>query len=65
MSPQSELQEVLGAEEEAGLQEGEEPASLGDHEQKQEDAEVPVSTTVLAVPAPGTQVGSGGVLGAG
>ncbi|XP_054996595.1 coiled-coil and C2 domain-containing protein 1B [Sorex araneus] len=51
----SELQEVLGAEEEAGPPEGEEPASPGDLEEAQEDAEAPVSAAPLAAPAPVAQ----------
>lgn len=65
VSPQSELQEVLGAEEDAGPLEGEEPASHKDYEEEkgQEDTEAPAAATPLAAPVPAAQVSCGVVLG--
>lgn len=63
MSPQTELQEVLGADEEAGPLDGDESASLGGSEEKgQENIEPPVQTALLTASVPVAQVGSGGIL---
>ena len=60
--PQTELQEVLGADEEAGPLDGDETASPGGPEEKeQENSEPPVQTALLTASVPAAQVGSGGV----
>lgn len=63
MSLQTELQEVLGADEEAGPVDGDESASLGGSEEKgQENIEPPVQTALLTASVPVAQVGSRGIL---
>lgn len=64
MSPQTELQEVLGADEEAGPLDGSETASPGvpEEEKGQENIEPPVQTALLTASVPAAQVGSGGTL---
>lgn len=63
MSPQSELQEVLGTDEEAGPLDDAETASLdGPEEKEQENIESPVQTALLTASVPAAQVGSGGIL---
>lgn len=58
MSPQTELQEVLGTDEEAGALDGDETASLGGPEEKeQENIEPPVQAALLTAPVPAAQVG--------
>ena len=61
MSPQTELQEVLGTDEEAGALDGDETASLGgpEEEKEQENIEPPVQAALLTAPVPAAQVGSG------
>lgn len=63
VSPQTELQEVLGADEEAVPMDDNETASPGDSEEEkgQENIEPPVQTACLTAPVPAAQVGSGGV----
>lgn len=60
VSPQTELQEVLGADEEAGPLDGDETASPGGSEKEQENIEPPVQTALLTASVPEAQVGSGG-----
>lgn len=57
MSPQSELQEVLGADEEAGPLDDAETASLDGSEKGQENIEPPVQTALLTASAPAAQAG--------
>lgn len=63
MSPQTELQEVLGTDEEAGALDGDETASLGgpEEEKEQENVEPLVQAALLTAPVPAAQVGSGGL----
>lgn len=63
MSPQTELQEVLGTDEEAGALDGDETASLGgpEEEKEQENVEPPGQAAILTSPVPAAQVGSGGL----
>ena len=63
MSPQTELQEVLGTVEEAGALDGDETASLGgpEEEKEQENVEPLVQAALLTAPVPAAQVGSGGL----
>lgn len=62
MSLQSELQEVLGADEDAGPLADDETASCDGSEKGQENMEPPVQTALLTAPVPAAQVGSGGIL---
>lgn len=64
VSPQTELQEVLGADEETGPLDGDKTASPGGSEEEkgQEDTEAPVQTAPLTASIPAAQVGSGGIL---
>lgn len=61
VSPQTELQEVLGTDEEAGALDGDETASLGSPEEKEQENEPPVQAALLTAPVPAAQVGSGGL----
>lgn len=60
MSPQTELQEVLGADGEAGSLHGDETAIMGNSEDEkgQENIEPPVQTPLLTASGPEAQVGS-------
>lgn len=62
VSPQTELQEVLGTDVEAGPLDGDETASLGGSEEEkgQENIESPVQTALLTASVPAAQVSSGG-----
>lgn len=63
VSLQSELQEVLGADEDAGPLDDDETASCdGSEEKGQENIEPPVQTALLTASVPVAQVGSGGIL---
>lgn len=64
VSPQTELQEVLGADEEAGPLDGDKTASPGgsEEEKEQESIEAPGQTALLTASVPAAQVGSGGTL---
>lgn len=64
VSPQTELQEVLGEGEEAGPLDGDKTASPGGSEEEkgQENIEPPGQTALLTASVPAAQVGSGGIL---
>lgn len=59
MSPQSELQEVLGADGEPGPLDGDEAATRepSEEDKGQEDTEPPVQTALLMASVPAAQVG--------
>lgn len=62
VSPQTELQEVLGADEEVGSPDDDETAMEESSEEKgQKNTEPPVQTALLTAAVPAAQVGSGGV----
>lgn len=64
VSPQTELQEVLGADEEVEPLDGDKTASPGGsgEEKGQENLEPPGQTALLTASVPEAQVGSGGIL---
>ena len=64
LSPQTELQEVLGVDEEAGPLDGDKIASPGGSEEEkgQENIEAPGKTAPLTASVTAAQVGSGGIL---
>lgn len=63
VSPQTELQEVLSTDREAGAPDGDEAAALGssEEEKRQENIEPPVQTALPTASVPAAQVSSEGI----